>query len=370
MKEFFKGVRFLKLAQILGAISIPFLISNTNFVNPEKLRAYTVEERIYYELPPDVNIEEFSKIDVLKFREKSFSSRVSQSLTDGKYFEEKTFDSSENLLPEWMAPTNKIQYDNLGFKVFKGSHNGKSNEIKEYTYTEEGYLTYVKKTQDFNELELSQEFLTAQNAMNALKDLGVDLVNKGDYIEAYYYNYEYKFYPEGYFSIIQPLKKTQIDYYPSEMTTVQNFHGSEEKTQIITVFTINDEGFLVIDLETVTRNKTLYNGTCVKRVERRKYSDYELRGFKVQERSIHLEEKDANLSIAPNPSVNELNINGLHPEVEVSITIQDLKGIVQIQESSQGSTSRQLSLLSLKPGAYIVTIKQKERVWQKKIIKL
>ncbi len=78
---------------------------------------------------------------------------------------------------------------------------------------------------------------------------------------------------------------------------------------------------------------------------------------------------DEQLSIYPNPIVDELNISFNNPEGKNSIKIYTLSGVLLKEENNSGQETIQVSLQNYPQGIYFVEVKTEGETFTKKIIK-
>jgi uncharacterized protein (TIGR02145 family) len=84
--------------------------------------------------------------------------------------------------------------------------------------------------------------------------------------------------------------------------------------------------------------------------------------------SIHSVSPASKLQIYPNPVNNILTVKSIYPGRH-TIEIISLNGQILYTNKTEGSTL-QIDLSSLQKGIYIITVRSRDQIWQKKIIKL
>ncbi len=348
--------------------------TSTIFFEPQS-QSFDVEESIYYELQAGTSIEDYSELDMLKFRGRSSIQRHTYQLVNDMYSEEIEFKSQNNLVPHFMPETEKIVYRNNGIQIFKSASKDKAEHTKYFPYSKEEIQDFEDRKKSFSSQLLLTKFMTGTEMLDELKqDSNVIIVDKGSYTEVSLNGLVYSFYPLGYYSMFNPTESSTTYYHPDEMIMVTKYPESSSSFHIQINFEINSQGYLTPQVELLSSNVNLYDGKCVKRITRKEYSNYKYQGFRVESRSQLADENDSfsdsvKFKCFPNPSVDEIVIEGKNLE-NSTVEIRSINGDVHdIPLNRIDNTRLELNTRNLSKGIYLVSVYSKNEVTNFKIVK-
>jgi len=354
---------------------------------PTKLCSYTLKESFSYNLPVGVGLNEFSKIDQVKFQNKGFTKRHTFSInTNREYTHSVDYISSKNLYPKWMPHTTEnVVYSSSGYRISsKPNKQGLKSKVKDYSYTKHGQETFLLKKESFTNSGLSTHLFTTAEVLNfASQSPTAEIIYQSDGITIVDGNVEISLQQNGNYIISDSDTETDILISPHNLlVSIKQKHEYGVK-KVISNYIISEEGNLLPTTITIKTPVISDSGLCVEEVVVKEYSDYKFVGFERGDFGLNLDQgalhniqslsrnKDSDLKMYPNPVSNILYLDNVVNTENTRIIISDAKG-ARIKSTTQciDENSLSINVSIFDSGIYFINIFSDGNLETFKFIKL
>ncbi len=205
---------------------------NFSILEP-KTRSFTVTESVHYELPIGFNIDEYSKLDILKFRPRSSQKRHTDILFNDEYSEEIFFNKTSRILPSWMPETEKIIYSINHTKVYKKSLKGKPSEVKTFKNNSIEKEDFISRKNQFIHEHAYSKFESGQDILAKYKnDVSAIITQKNECQEIATKNLLFKVFPNNTYTKINFEKGTSTHFFPESFMSIPTVDISHDQILI------------------------------------------------------------------------------------------------------------------------------------------
>jgi len=335
--------------------------------------SYLLKQSFSYNLPIDVDINSFSKAELLKFKNKEFIKKHSFSIdADNEYSHTVNYISSKNINPDWLPfVTENVVFQKDGYNITsRYSKNNSKTQVKTYNYTKYDLETFHYKKKLFTHSGLSSSFFTTAEILHfAHQSSTATVYFEDNEILIVDGNMEIKLLENGNYIIqdVEGISSVYIDPENLFITAKEKLAVGVKK--VMTTYVISEEGYLLPQKLTVTTPKVLASGNCIEERITKEYSDFQFEGFEVGQFKMDLDEgvlesiealKRSNLKdihLFPNPVTETLYLNNLSNASSSKFLLTDVNGkriACNMQCTDENSIS--LNIASIPAGVYFISI--------------
>jgi len=351
-----------------------------------KMCSYTLKESHTYKLPLGVKMNDFSKLDLVKFQNKDFTRKHTFSLeANNEYSHAVDYISSTNIYPEWMPySTENVVFSQLGYVInSKANRRGSKSKTKNYSYSQHELETFEFKKESFISSGLSTHLYTTAEVLNfAGQSETAELSYTSDGITITDGPIEVNLLQNGNYTIKDNSAEVQIMVSPANLLVSVKQKQEYGYENIIAKYMINTEGALLPKTITLTTPLVVESGHCVDQVIKREYSDYKFKGFDKNNFSMNLDggamhymhslgrNKSSNIITYPNPVQNTLYLDQVQNAKNAKLVISDATGsIVSGSVECQDENSLSVDVTNLSSGIYFITILSNSKLETFKFVK-